>query len=94
VKVYGEVAGRKFQRTNIIGGYCNGKILAPFQYEGTTDADLVEGWFEMCLLPVISKGSVIIMDNASAHKKNTLFDIVEEAGCTIRANASNFRIVN
>ena len=79
MKVYGETAGRKYQRTNIIGGNCNGKILAPFQYDGTTDADLVEGWLETRLLPVIPKGAVIIMDNASPHKKNTLLDIVEEA---------------
>ena len=82
-KIYGEVPGRKFQRTNFIAGYCNGRILAPFQYDGTTDADLVEGWVETCLLPVVSKGSVIIMDNASPHKKDTIFDIIEEAGCIL-----------
>ena len=79
-KIYGEVAGKKFQRTNIIAGYCNGKILAPFLYDGKADADLVEGWFETCFLNVVPKGSVIVIDNASIHKKDTLFDVVEEAG--------------
>jgi hypothetical protein len=43
---------------------------------------LVEGWFETYLLNVVSKGSVIVIDNASFHKKDTLFDVVEEADRT------------
>jgi len=31
----------------------------------------------------VPKGSVIVIDNASFHKKDTLFDIVEEAGCRL-----------
>ena len=80
-KICGEVSGRKYQRTNIIAGYCNGKVLAPFQYSGTTDAALVEDWLEIYLLPKVSKGSTIVFDNASFHKKATLPEIAENAEC-------------
>ena len=32
---------------------------------------------------VVTKGSVIVIDNASFHRKDTLFDVVEEAGCML-----------
>lgn len=82
-RIYGEVSGRKYQRTNLVAGICNGKILAPFQYDSTTDADLFEGWLETYLLPVVPENAVILMDNATFHKKSTLFDIVEKEGCTL-----------
>lgn len=82
-RIYGGVCGRKYQRTNFIAGWCCGKALAPFQYAGTTDAFLVEGWLETYLLPQTPENAVILMDNASFHRKSALFDIVEEAGRTL-----------
>jgi transposase len=82
-KVYGEISGKKFQRTNLIAGLCNGKIVAPLQYSGTTDSVLFEFWIENQLLPTLEKGSVIVLDNASFHRKSALFDIVEGYGCTL-----------
>lgn len=54
------------------------QILAPMQYNGTTDASLFEFWFEQWLLPCLPEDTVIIMDNASFHKKNKLFEIAEK----------------
>lgn len=62
---------------------CNGKVLAPFQYDGTTDAGLVEGWLETYLPPAAPENAIIFMDSASFHRKDMLFDIVEEAGRTL-----------
>ncbi|MDR2505409.1 MAG: IS630 family transposase, partial [Oscillospiraceae bacterium] len=45
-KVYGRISGRKFKRVNIVAGKCEGKILAPLQYGGTTDSAIFEAWFE------------------------------------------------
>jgi transposase len=59
----------------------NGKVITPFQYDGTTNSDLVEGWFENYLLPAIPKGTTIPIDSASFHRKDILRDIVEDAGC-------------
>jgi len=82
-RIYGDIPGRKYQRTNFISGLCEGKVIAPFQYDETTASDLVEGCVETCLLPAVPKNAVILMDNASFHRRDELFDIVEEAGCTL-----------
>lgn len=47
------------------------------QYEGTTDSALFEFWFEKCLLSCLSDNSVIVMDNASFHRKNKLLEIAK-----------------
>ena len=76
-KIIESVLGRKFQRTNIIAAKMGDKILAPMQYNGTTDASLFEFWFEQWLLPCLPENAVIIMDNASFHSKKNLTRIAE-----------------
>lgn len=40
------VLGKKFQRINLVAAQLNGEIIAPIQYNGTTDAPLFEHWFK------------------------------------------------
>ena len=47
------------------------------QYEGTTDSILFEFWFEKYLLPCLPDNAVIVMDNASFHRKNKLLEIAK-----------------
>lgn len=47
------------------------------QYEGTTDSILFEFWFEKYLLPCLPDNTVIVMDNASFHRKNKLLEIAK-----------------
>jgi transposase len=55
-------------------------ILAPLQYDGTVDSTLFETWFELCLLPALPEKSVIVMDNASFHRKSRLFPLADTSG--------------
>ena len=56
------------------------KIVAPMEYDGTMDSVLFEAWFEKCFLPVIKKGTVIVMDNASFHRKKTAYLCYSKSG--------------
>jgi Transposase and inactivated derivatives len=71
-KVKAKISGRKFKRTNIVAGICQGAWVSPLEYTGTTDSALFEFWFENCLLKELKPGSVIILDNASFHRKTIL----------------------
>ena len=82
-KVYEPISGKKFQRTNIVAAKLSNKIIAPLQYNGTTDVLLFENWFEQQLLPCLSEDNVIIMDNASFHRKRKLFEIAKEHYITL-----------
>ena len=82
-KAYGEVSGKKYKRTNIVAAKCCDKIIAPLQYNGATDHKLFEWWFVTMLLPVLALGSVIILDNASFHRKAVLKALAGAAGFSV-----------
>ena len=75
--------GRKFQRVNVIGGLCNGRHIGIKCYTNTTNSKFFEDWFENSLLKEVSKGSTIIMDNASFHRKSVLGLLSEKAGVNL-----------
>jgi transposase len=58
-------------------------VLAPACYTGATTAILFETWFELFLLPEIEVGSVIVMDNASFHRKKALTEIAQNHGFSL-----------
>ena len=82
-KVIAKISGRKFKRTNIVAGICQGKWVAPMEYMGTTDSILFEFWFENCLLKEVNKGSTIILDNARFHRKSILPDLAKRYNCEV-----------
>lgn len=61
-----------------------GTLLAPYAFEGSTDAKRFNGWIEKCLLPVLRKGQVVIMDNAPFHKAKRTKELIESVGCTLK----------
>jgi len=82
-RVHGAISGKKYKRTNMIAAKCGDEILAPLEYKGTTDHILVEWWFVTMLFPLLAVGSVIILDNASFHRKKTLTALAQRYGFTI-----------
>ena len=79
-KVFDRISGRKYKRCGIVAAQLNGRILAPLQYDGTMDSSLFEFWFTGQLLPTLKKGCVVVMDNASFHRKIRLFSAAQKAG--------------
>lgn len=49
-------------------------------YTGTADGKLIEYWFKNMLIPVLPPNSVIILDNASIHKVESVKKVVLESG--------------
>jgi len=82
-KVVAKISGKKFKRTNIVSGICQGDWVAPMEYDGTTDSILFEFWFENCLLKEIEPGSVIVLDNATFHKKSVLPVLAQRYDCEV-----------
>ena len=53
------------------------------QYAGTMDSEMFEAWFSGWLLPGLPERSVIVMDNASFHRKGRLHPMAEAAGHSV-----------
>lgn len=82
-KIIAKISGRKFKRTNIVAGICQNNWVTPLEYSGTTDSILFEFWFKNYLLKEVHSGSVIILDNATFHKKSVIPRLAVEANCIV-----------
>lgn len=81
--MYDSTKGRKYARVGIVAAQINNRIMAPFEYTGTMNHKLFETWFETMLLPDLSKETVIVMDNASFHRKEKLCCLAEKYNCFV-----------
>jgi len=82
-KVVTHISGKKYMRINIVAGLCQGKWVAPMEYGGTTDSVLFEFWFANHLFKQIKSGNVIVLDNATFHKKSVLPELARKYGCRV-----------
>jgi len=79
-KIQGIISGRKYKRVGIVAAQIAKEIVAPLQYDGAMDSILFEAWFEQRLLPNLPDKSVIVMDNATFHKKSKLIPLANGRG--------------
>jgi transposase len=77
------VRGRRYKRIGIVAEKCGKNLYAPCRYKGTMDGEMFEKWFEEMLMKDVSKGSVIMMDNAGFHRKEKLTEIAEKHEYTV-----------
>jgi len=81
--IIGKVYGRKIFRINLVAGLVNGKIIAEKLYKENTSCVLFEAWFESELLPQIKKKSIIVLDNATFHRKKILRILAKRRKCHV-----------
>lgn len=75
--------GSRRGRVSAIAAYGRDGLLAPMTFEGSCNRGVVEKWLEELLLPQLSAGKVLILDNASFHKGGKIRELVEQAGCKL-----------
>ena len=84
-QVISDVYGKKYGRISVIAAWLPQakKMIAPYVFEGYTDARRFNGWLKKCLLPELKKGQVVIMDNAAFHKSKLTKELIESVGCRL-----------
>jgi transposase len=90
VKIHDAKSGKRQKRTNIVAGLsydifnksCS-KYLAVQCYEHSTTATFFEDWFEFELIPLLPENALVVMDNASFHRKNALSEIAYRYGINL-----------
>lgn len=85
IKVHEKISGKRLKRTNIIAGLVYEKTaerhIAAQSYEHSTTAAFFEDWFE--LIPVPPNNALVIMDNASFHRKDALYKTADKYGVNL-----------
>ncbi|MDQ6954277.1 MAG: IS630 family transposase [Mariprofundaceae bacterium] len=82
-ELVGDRSGKARGRTSVIAALHGEDINAPMTYQGTMNTTLFLCWIKVLLLPSLSKGQVVIMDNASIHKNIEVRELVESVGCRL-----------
>ena len=70
-------------RLNVIGALCAGVLLTVAYFTGSINGDVFHAWVTQGLLPRLPPQSVVILDNASFHKRPATRQQVEDAGHTL-----------
>jgi transposase len=58
-------------------------MTAPFVYDGAMNGQVFLAYVEQVLVPTLSPGDVVIMDNLPAHKAAGIRDAIEAAGASL-----------
>ena len=62
---WGEKPGHRTQRVSIMDALHQGRLIAPFVFEGYCNTALCEAYVEHGLVPVLQPGQLVLYDNAS-----------------------------
>ena len=56
---------------------------AALAIEGATDAEVFRAYVREVLCPTLRPGDMVVMDNLSPHKNDTILALIEQAGATV-----------
>jgi transposase len=59
-------------------------LTAAKTFDGPINAALFEDWLETCLVPTLSPGEIVVMDNLPAHKGPRVEQLIKVAGAELR----------
>ena len=82
-KCFGEYNWQLKNQTNAIGAIYNNQLFAVGLYDCSVNSDVFHSWVSQLLLPNLPKSSVIVMDNATFHKRQDIQALIEDAEHTI-----------
>lgn len=82
-RFYAKKNGVRKTRYNITAALNQGKLFAPFVFEGYSNAIVYETYVEKILAPNLKPGMVVVIDNAQFHKSKKVIQLIEDMQCRI-----------
>lgn len=70
-------------RTNVLGALLAGALLTIGLTSANVDADIFNLWIERSLIPKLPPAAVVVMDNATFHRRSDTRIKIENAGHTL-----------
>lgn len=82
-RVYGRVPRNRGKNTTLLASMTSSGMGPCLAVEGSTTKAIFEAYVERVLLPSLSPGRVVVMDNLAAHKGERVRDLIEGRGCSL-----------
>lgn len=83
-RAYGHVPRNHTRNTTLVAALTLAGLDAPMVLEGAMDREAFVAWLRHFLVPTLSAGQVVVMDNLNVHKGTQVRQIIEGADCTLR----------
>ena len=82
-RAYGSVPRNRGGNLRLLAALSNTRIQAEWVIEGSVDGDVFVTWLEQVLLPLLTPGQIVVMDNLSAHLRKEVRTLIEARGCSL-----------
>jgi transposase len=82
-RLIGKVPHGHWKTTTFVAGLRHDAITAPFVIDRPMNGDIFLAYVERCLVPTLSPGDIVILDNLPAHKVKGVREAIAAAGATL-----------
>ena len=72
-----------WKTTTLIAALDAGGVRCSTVVDGPVNGDVFEAFVEQVLVPALSPGDVVVMDNLSSHKRDRTRELIEGAGASL-----------
>ena len=83
-RVIGRVPCGHWKTMTFVAALRHDAITAPFTIDQAMTAAIFIAYLRQCLVPTLSAGDIVVMDNLPAHKNPMVRQIIEAAGAELR----------
>ena len=73
-----------YKTVTLVAGLRLSGLVAQKAFDKPMNAATFEEWVEKCLVPTLSKGDIVVIDNLSSHKGPRVEQLIEAAGAEMR----------
>ena len=73
-----------YKTVTLVAGLRLRGLVAQKAFDRPINAASFEEWVEKCLVPTLSKGDIVVMDNLSSHKGPKVEQLIKAAGAELR----------
>ncbi len=78
-----KVPFRHWKTITFVGALRHDRLVAPWVINGPVNADIFQCYVETRLVPVLSKGDIVVMDNLRSHKRPAIRQAICAAGAKL-----------
>ncbi len=73
-----------WKTSTFLAGLREDGLVAPAVFDGPINGDRFLAYVEQVLVPTLTAGDTVVMDNLSSHKKPAVLRAIEAAGASVR----------
>jgi transposase len=84
VELIGRAPFGKWETVTFVAALRHNKMVAPMVIEGAMNSEIFLAYVEQCLVPTLTRGDIVAMDNVNLHKGAGVREAIEKVDATLR----------